>query len=127
MIAAKPLEKILTETEPKEKAEKNFDKIIAKPQEDKKDVKQVDDSMYSAQLVGGTYKAMNQFRQRLQKHGIAVLVKRRVGKRKDGRQIIWHQAITEQFDNKTDLENLIQKIKRLERLKDVKIIINKKD
>ena len=92
----------------------------------RKEIEEQDPNIYHAQLVGGTNKAMIQFKNRLKKHGIEVVVKRRKGKTKAGKQIIWHQAITEQFDKREDLENLIEKVKLLEKLKDVNIIVQKK-
>ena len=81
-----------------------------------------DKKSYFAQLVGGTNKAMIQFQQRLKKHGITTVVKRRKGQTKKGETITWHQAVTETHENKKDLDNLVDKIKKIEKLKDINIV-----
>ena len=88
----------------------------------------VEPKFYRAQLAGGTKKAIMQMQQRLKKRGITINIKRRRGKTSSGKTITWHQAVTELFDKEEDLTDLIEKIKRIEKLKDVNIIsVNKKD
>ena len=99
-------------------------------QEEKKNTKPVVESdknlVYRAQIAGGNKKAMIQLQQRLKKRGVTVEIRRRRGKTSAGKTIVWHQSVSEVFDNKAELEDLIEKIKRTEKLKDVNIVAVKK-
>ncbi|MBT3456387.1 hypothetical protein HN446_04960 [bacterium] len=82
-----------------------------------------DGKKYYAQLAGGTYKAMSQFNQRLKKRNIPpIIIKRRQGKAKSGKKIIWHQAVTDVFDSRREVEDLIERIKEKEKLNGVIIL-----
>lgn len=78
---------------------------------------------YYAELVGfGSKQRANEFCNRLQKNGISVVVKKRKSRTARGKNIFWYQAITEKFDNKSDLVAFVDIIKDKENLKGIKII-----
>ena len=114
--------------EPKKDSEKGVDKKLGSIEEKLTEtpMPEKDGNTYHAQLVGGTNKAITQFKSRLNKHGIEVIVKKRKGKTNAGKQIVWHQAVTEEMNSKGELEDLVERIKKLEKLKDVNIITQKK-
>jgi hypothetical protein len=78
---------------------------------------------YYAELVGfGSKNAANAFCSRLKKRGITVNLKKRRSRTSRGRNVDWYQAVTEKFDNKSDLVAFVDIIKDRENLKGVKII-----
>lgn len=77
---------------------------------------------YAALLFGGNLKSVTQFAQRLETHGITVAVKKRLSKTAKGKKIYWHQAVTQVYDTKLELETLIAKIQQLEKINDIKIV-----
>lgn len=81
---------------------------------------------YHAILVGfGTKSAAISFVNRLKKHGISVEIKQRVGKTASGKtKRTWYQVVTKSYDSKDRLQTIVNKIKKLERIKDsdIKII-----
>ena len=77
---------------------------------------------YLAQLFGGTLKAVTQFVSRLKSHGITVEMRTRLSKTARGKKIQWYQAVTQPFENKSELKMVVAKIKKLEKIKDVTII-----
>ena len=78
---------------------------------------------YYAELVGfGSKTSANVFCNRLKKRGIAVVLKKRRSKTSRGRNVDWYQAITEKFDNKSDLVAFVDIIKDKENLKGIKIV-----
>lgn len=85
------------------------------------------DTYYYAELIGfGTLQAAQNFIQRALQHGYNIDIKQRVSKTAKGRTIYWFQAITEKLDNKDHLMDLVAKIQKTEKIKDVKIIEEKK-
>jgi len=86
-------------------------------------VVEVPHEKYFAQLVGfGTQQAANAFAQRLQKSNMPVIVKNRHSKTAKGKKITWYQVVTAPFNNKNELERVVDEIKTKERLRDVRII-----
>ena len=78
---------------------------------------------YYAQLVGfGTEKAAQQFRQRLRKKNIDVIVNRRRSKTSKGKTVSWYQVVTQKFNDQDNLNNLVETISEQERLKGVRIV-----
>jgi hypothetical protein len=85
------------------------------------------DTNYYAELVGfGTLQAAQNFVQKARQHGFNIDIKQRVSKTAKGRTIYWFQAITEKLGNKDQLMDLVAKIQKTEKIKDVKIIEEKK-
>ncbi len=80
-------------------------------------------AQYFAQLVGfGTARAAQQFAHRLSLKEIPVIVRKRQSRTARGRFISWYQVVTEKFDNRNELEAIIEKIKGEEKLNDVNIV-----
>jgi hypothetical protein len=78
---------------------------------------------YYAQLVGfGSRKNAEQFVNKLQKKGYTVRIMPRKSKTSNGKVITWYQAITENFADKAQLEEVVNEIKISERLSDIKFM-----
>lgn len=81
---------------------------------------------YSAILIGfGTKQGASDFVRRLQKHDISVQIRTRASKSASGKtKKSWYQVVTNVYDSKDELDTVINRIKKLERLKssDIKII-----
>ena len=82
-----------------------------------------DEQWYKAQLIGfGTSRAANQFVERLQQKNLPVRVQERHSKTAQGKEVIWYQVTTELFNDKHELMVFVDKIKKEERLKDIRIV-----
>lgn len=78
---------------------------------------------YYAQLIGfGTSSAAQKFSEKLQRKNFPVCVKERHSTTAQGKKIIWYQVITEPFEDKDELLAAIHKIKKEEKLHDIRII-----
>lgn len=77
---------------------------------------------YAAQLLGGKRKDITEFAQRLNKHGITIEIRERVSKSARGKTVQWYQAVTPQFENESDLQTLVAKIQKLEKINNIQII-----
>jgi hypothetical protein len=78
---------------------------------------------YYAQLIGfGTSSAAQKFSEKLQRRNYPVCVRERHSTTAQGKKIIWYQVITEPFEDKNELLAAIQKIKKEEKLHDIRII-----
>ena len=83
----------------------------------------IPEKRYYAQLIGlGTSRASHRFVERLQQKNMSVKVKERHSKTAQGKKIIWYQVITDTFSNKNDLLAFVEKIKKEERLKDIRLV-----
>jgi uncharacterized protein YaaN involved in tellurite resistance len=81
------------------------------------------EAFYKAQLIGfGTSRAAQQFADRLQNKNMPVRVDERHSKTAQGKKIIWYQVTTEPFNDKQELLTFVEKIKKEERLKDIRIV-----
>jgi len=77
---------------------------------------------YYAELIGfGSSKTAQAFVDKMQKRGYTVIIRKRVGKNSKGKTTNWYQAITENFDDKDRLVQLVEAIKQTERLQGIKI------
>ncbi len=86
-------------------------------------VKPPEPKQHYAQLIGfGTPRAADRFVDRLQQKNIPVKVVERHSKTAQGKEIIWYQVVTERFSKKDDLIVFTQKIKKEERLNDIRIV-----
>ncbi len=75
---------------------------------------------YYAQLAGfGTAKAAQRWAHHLQKKGTPVFVKKRSSRSARGSLISWYQVVTERFQDKAKLEELVATIKKEEKISDV--------
>ena len=82
-----------------------------------------DEQFYKAQLIGfGTLRATNQFVDRLQQKNMPVRVQERHSKTAQGKEVIWYQVTTELFSDRQELTAFVERIKKEERLKDIRII-----
>ena len=78
---------------------------------------------YYAQLIGfGTQKAAEKFVHRLQENKLPVKMKKRKSSTAKGKSLFWYQAVTEVFKDKDELERLVEKIAKKERLSGVTIV-----
>ncbi len=78
---------------------------------------------YYAELVGfGNIKSAQQFYDRSIKKGQPVKIKTRQSKGSKGKVVTWYQVVTESFEDKLKLEALVNKIKKSEHLKNIKIL-----
>ncbi|MCA9769954.1 hypothetical protein KC460_01130 [Candidatus Dependentiae bacterium] len=78
---------------------------------------------YCAQLIGfGTKKAANQFIDRMSKQNVPVKLKTRKSKTSQGKNIAWYQVVTDTYNNRQQLETLVSRVKKSERLHDVRIV-----
>jgi septal ring-binding cell division protein DamX len=78
---------------------------------------------YFAQLAGfGTARAAQQFAQRLLRKEIQVVVKKRQSRSARGKFVSWYQVVTEKFDDRDQLEALVQRLEKEEKLKGVHIV-----
>ncbi len=79
--------------------------------------------LFYAQLIGfGTSKKAKQFVDRLTKKGITVHMRERESKTARGKRICWYQVVTDPYSDKNQLITLVEKLKRDERLHDVRIV-----
>ncbi|MBM17695.1 MAG: hypothetical protein CL947_01345 [Epsilonproteobacteria bacterium] len=79
---------------------------------------------HRATLLGfGTKAAALSFVNRLKKQGISVEVKQRSSKSAAGKVKHWYQVVTKQYDSQDQLQDIINKIKKVERIKDSDIKI----
>lgn len=77
-----------------------------------------------AQLIGfGNKKTALYFAARLKRHGIEVQIKTRISKTSKGIRKTWYQAVTQVIGDKKDLYAVVDKIKRLEHIRDIDIKI----
>lgn len=77
---------------------------------------------YFAQLAGfGTEQAALKCADQIRRKGLPVKVKEKVSKSSKGKSIKWYQVITQDYDDKQQLVNRIDKISGSVKLKDVKI------
>jgi len=103
--------------------EESLEELITK----EKVVVQSPKTVYAAPLIGfGTLHAANNFAQRVGKTGIPVTVKQRSSKTQRGRKIVWYQAVTNEYEDKSTLEKVIEQVKQNEKIKEIKIIKKKK-
>lgn len=72
---------------------------------------------WAAQLMGGSQKDVTAFANRLLKHGISVIVKKRTGRTAHGNPVYWYQAVTQPFENQEELKKIVERIKKLENIK----------
>lgn len=78
---------------------------------------------YKAQLIGfGTSRAAHSFADKLQNKNMPVRVDERHSKTAQGKEIIWYQVTTEPFTDKEELLAFVEKIKKEERIKDIRIV-----
>ncbi len=86
-------------------------------------LRQSEHGQHYAQLIGfGTSRAADRFVDRLQQKNMPVKVVERYSKTAQGKEIIWYQVVTERFNKKDDLIAFTQKLKKEERLNDIRIV-----
>ncbi len=84
-----------------------------------------DSTQYYAQLIGfGTKKAADLFAHRLREKMVKVNVQERRSFSPKGKKITWYQVITETFKDKDLLVNLVERLKKEERIKGVRIVVS---
>ncbi len=82
-----------------------------------------DKGMHVAQLVGyGTHKKAEAFVNRLAKRGIATDLKKRVSSTKSGKKITWYQVVTKPYAHKNELQSLVDRIVKLEHIRNYQIV-----
>lgn len=82
------------------------------------------DSQYACLVGFGTKTAANAFVARLKKHHVPVILKTMISKTVAGKSRTWYQAITPTYDSSQQLQEIVQKVKRLEHIRDndIKIV-----
>lgn len=76
------------------------------------------DRQYACLIGFGTKSAANSFVARLKKHHIPVILKTVVSKTASGKTRTWFQARTLTYDSAKELQDIVQKVKRLEHIRD---------
>ena len=113
-------EKILISTDKEQQIEPSVDSIDAVNQSNQESNSTTE---YFAQLVGFSIeRPAQQFAQRLIKKEISVIVKKRQSRTSRGKFVYWYQVITEKYNDRAQLEELVAKLTQEEKLKDVQII-----
>jgi hypothetical protein len=78
---------------------------------------------YCAALIGyGNKKSAIDFQNRLAKRGIDVIIKEQESNNKRGKKIVWYQVVTQPMTDQQEFMKLVDHIKRIERIKDVRFI-----
>lgn len=86
-------------------------------------VSQHSGSYFYAQLIGfGTERAANQCAKRWQMQGFPVIVEKKVSHTAKGKQSTWYQIITNDYADKHELEFMVTKLKKQEKLNDIRIV-----
>lgn len=76
------------------------------------------DRQYACLIGFGTKTAANAFVARLKKHHISVILKTIISKTSSGKTRTWFQAITPTYDSAKELQDVVNKVKRLEHIRD---------
>lgn len=85
------------------------------------------DKVYVAPLIGfGTLPAAQSFEKRVEKYGISVIIKERKSTTAKGKKMSWYQAVSQEYDTKEALENVIAVLQKKEKIKDIRILEKKK-
>jgi hypothetical protein len=81
-------------------------------------------SQYACLIGFGTKPAANAFVARLKKHHVSVILKTVISKTASGTTRTWFQAITPTYDSAQELQAVVNKVKRLEHIRDndIKIV-----
>lgn len=81
-------------------------------------------SQYACLIGFGTKPAANAFVARLKKHHVPVILKTVISKTASGKTRTWFQAITPTYDSAQELQDVVNKVKRLEHIRDndIKIV-----
>lgn len=83
-----------------------------------------DSPRYVALLIGfGTYKAAAHCASRLMRKGFPVHVENRSSTTARGKRITWYQVVTQSYERRDDLEELVDRISEEEKIKDARIIV----
>lgn len=82
------------------------------------------DQQYACLIGFGTKAAANAFVARLKKHHVSVILKTIISKSASGKTRTWFQAITPTYDSAQELHTVVNKVKRLEHIRDndIKIV-----
>lgn len=84
--------------------------------------------LYHAQLIGfGNANNAQRFVARLREKGVSLVIHERTSKTARGKKIMWYQVTTESYTNKEELDLLVAKLKKEEKLHDIRIIAQKTD
>lgn len=106
-------------------ADQTVDKVVAEPavepdESANEPTGERSAMLHYAQLIGfSTEKAANQFKQRLSDKAIEVVVKKRTSKTARGKVTAWYQVVTQESTNRAELELLVDRIVKEEKLKGV--------
>lgn len=101
---------------------KNTQSLATQVDDNKDDNKK--DLQYACLVGFGTKTAANAFVARLKKHHVPVILKTMISKTVAGKSRTWYQAITPTYDSSQQLQEVVQKVKRLEHIRDndIKIV-----
>lgn len=104
-----------------EAQDENGDTAEAESQTETIETKKIS-KKYFAQLAGfGTEAAAQKCADQIRRKGLPVMVKEKISKSSKGKSIKWYQVITQDYEDKQQLVNRIDKISNSVKLKDVKI------
>jgi len=77
---------------------------------------------YYAELIGfGTENAAQQFVKKLAHKGVQVEMKKRISKTARGKKTFWYQVVTMVYEDKSEMQKLIDSVVKEEKLRDVYI------
>ena len=84
----------------------------------------VKDPQYACLIGFGTKQAATAFVTRLKKHHVPIILKTVISKTASGKARTWYQAITPTYDSAAELQDVVNKVKRLEHIRsnDIKIV-----
>ncbi|OGB83077.1 hypothetical protein A3F66_05035 [candidate division TM6 bacterium RIFCSPHIGHO2_12_FULL_32_22] len=91
--------------------------------DDQSDTKFVSDKTYYAPLYGcGSLKTAQAFVDRVRRLGFETFIKDRKSRGAKGKVIQWYQVVTKNYNNKEELQKVVDKIQAAEKLQQVKIV-----
>ncbi len=100
----------------------------AEPQIVKHDVQINAEPVHHGQLAGyGTMAQAQKFAQKLCKKGIPAKVETKTSKSSKGKTRSWYQVITQDYTDKAELESVVARITKEEKLRGVRIVRSEKD
>lgn len=99
------------------------EEIVDQVEQMKSEQKIVEGKEYYAELIGfGRLDSANKFLETAKSKGYPVKIVTRKSTNSKGKNVAWHQAVTEKTKDKQSLEDLLEKIRKSERLYGTKII-----
>ena len=84
-------------------------------------------TVFNAEIAGfGSAQAAHKFMDRAEEIDSRIQLKKRMSCTKSGKKIVWYQAVAQDFENKAELEKLVEEIKKKEMIKTIVITEKRK-